>query len=351
MQTHQPTLLALAQSAKNGCQLCLYLWDSLGNREGDGEMISAKALVTIDYPGRELGVNAWTPMEGHLDNLHIITTGDVPDTTESEDERGIADPTMPPDGQIAMSGYLDIFADPGKLNRSVLRHRADSESEGDVAALEGGVTGRPMPCRSGTQEDFDVISHWMNLCIKGHKKCARPKETTLPDRIVDVGSFENNIQPRLVENKAAKKADYVTLSHCWGGSVPLTTTSMTLKARQHRIALDDMPLTFREAVITTRKLGFQYIWIDSLCILQDSKSDWETQAAKMAEIYSYCVLTLAARSARNATEGLFLPRPPSPDSCAIEHVAKDAQTVGTIHVREPSFRHENPWETPLEKRK
>jgi len=38
---------------------------------------------------------------------------------------------------------------------------------------------------------------------------------------------------------------------------------------------------FKDAITVTRHLGFQYIWIDSLCIIQDSFDDWDKESAQM----------------------------------------------------------------------
>jgi hypothetical protein len=67
-----------------------------------------------------------------------------------------------------------------------------------------------------------------------------------------------------------------------------------------------LPKTFRDAVNVTRALGIQYIWIDSLCIVQDDMGDWEQEAAKMASIYEGSFLTLAAVDSYNSNGGLFL---------------------------------------------
>ncbi|CAE7014457.1 hypothetical protein HRS9139_02375 [Pyrenophora teres f. teres] len=58
-------------------------------------------------------------------------------------------------------------------------------------------------------------------------------------------------------------------------------------------------------------LGIPYIWIDALCILQDSKEDWEEAAATMANIYENSYVTIAATFARNSNEGLFSNRDPA----------------------------------------
>lgn len=81
------------------------------------------------------------------------------------------------------------------------------------------------------------------------------------------------------------------------------TTTATLAAREHGIQLSSLPLTFQDAIKITRSLGLQYIWIDSLCILQDSKADWVEESAKMGTYYSSSWLTIAAGV--ESCQGLF----------------------------------------------
>jgi hypothetical protein len=103
---------------------------------------------------------------------------------------------------------------------------------------------------------------------------------------------------------------YVTLSHCWGPREhqPLRTTLNPDTFSQYKagIKIEDMPKTFRDAVELTRRIGPRYLWIDSLCIIQDSKEDWETESAKMASIYHNALLTLAASVAPDSRHGLYV---------------------------------------------
>ncbi|KAF2679720.1 HET-domain-containing protein, partial [Lentithecium fluviatile CBS 122367] len=102
---------------------------------------------------------------------------------------------------------------------------------------------------------------------------------------------------------------YVALSHCWGKTRPLVTTTATLTDRLSGIPIADMPQTFRDAVSITRELRLEYLWIDSLCILQDSKDDWEKESANMGSIYGNSFLTISAAAAEDGEQGIFRPRP------------------------------------------
>lgn len=99
---------------------------------------------------------------------------------------------------------------------------------------------------------------------------------------------------------------WACLSHCWGvGKKPLETTRDTLSQHLIAIPLADLPKTFREAVIFTRRFDIQYLWVDSLCIIQGDFDDWNSQAAQMADIYRNSILTIAASASSGPHEGLF----------------------------------------------
>lgn len=102
-----------------------------------------------------------------------------------------------------------------------------------------------------------------------------------------------------------QKGKYVALSHCWGGSVDLMTTTSTLEDYLRGIPMQALPKNFHDAVIITRNLGFRLLWIDSLCIIQDSHTDWDRESAVMGDIYQNASLTIAAAGASKATDGIL----------------------------------------------
>lgn len=69
-----------------------------------------------------------------------------------------------------------------------------------------------------------------------------------------------------------------------------------------------MPKTFRDAILITAKLGILYLWIDSLCIVQDSARDWETESGRMGAVYNGAYLTLAATRASADVDGFLSTR-------------------------------------------
>jgi hypothetical protein len=84
-------------------------------------------------------------------------------------------------------------------------------------------------------------------------------------------------------------ADYLTLSYCWGGASPLVLTTENSKTLMKRIEINQLPKTVGDAITVIIGLKYQYLWVDSLCILQDSEDDWKDESAKMGHIYSNCL--------------------------------------------------------------
>ncbi|KAF7899353.1 uncharacterized protein EAF01_008566 [Botrytis porri] len=115
--------------------------------------------------------------------------------------------------------------------------------------------------------------------------------------------------PRLVETQQNddRHTKYLALTHCWGREMPeaATTKIRTLERRLLSIPFKRLPRTFRDAITITRRLGLQYLWIDSLCIVQNSLQDWQQESAKMGKIYSHAYCTIAAAAAANCDGGLF----------------------------------------------
>jgi len=90
---------------------------------------------------------------------------------------------------------------------------------------------------------------------------------------------------------------YTALSHSWGlGGIDFKLTENRLDEFQERIPFSNLPATHQDAVVLARKLGLQYAWIDSLCIIQDSTADCQTETVNMGDVYSNAYLTISTVS-------------------------------------------------------
>jgi len=107
------------------------------------------------------------------------------------------------------------------------------------------------------------------------------------------------------------RGEYAALSYCWGDPLelqqnpPYRATASTLSALRAGFLITDLPLTIRQAVYVCKVLGLRYIWVDSLCIIQDSTLDWQIEAAKMGAIYSMSVVTIIAASSTSCHSGFL----------------------------------------------
>ncbi|KAH7176030.1 heterokaryon incompatibility protein-domain-containing protein [Dactylonectria macrodidyma] len=157
---------------------------------------------------------------------------------------------------------------------------------------------------------FQLLREWLWDCDQKHDKCKLPKgrEKYWPTRVIFIGE-PNKLT--LVENQATR-GDYVVLSHCWGAPTNeekerFCTTRETHQQRLQGFSCDDLPQTFQDAVRTTRELGKQYLWIDSVCIIQGDDGDWQKEAGEMENVFASAFCTIAASSAGGWGDG-FLKR-------------------------------------------
>jgi hypothetical protein len=202
-------------------------------------------------------------------------------------------------------------------------------------------------------------------CQNGHSDCNQKTQGNLPDRVLCIGPLttqhtsdgEERIEAdvKLYES-SGETSPYAALSHRWGNSQPLSLRLDNISELCRGISWQLIPKTFQEAAIFSRKLGLQYIWIDSLCIIQDSKEDWIAQSGKMADIYENSFITLAATASLGAESGCFIEPPlplrgyvtegtikvPATDHAEIQRLLADTSTANAIIYVKGNPRHNTP---------
>ena len=155
---------------------------------------------------------------------------------------------------------------------------------------------------------YNLCRLWLQNCSAAHPACFELKDVCLPTRVIDVSPMNGYNNLRLLTTKGLK-GQYVTLSHCWGGSRPVVNNKEDLERYAQCLPFNMLPKTFQDAVTATRRLGFRYLWIDSICIVQGSVEDWQRESSKMAEIFQNSSLTIAGPAALHSNHG-FLQREP-----------------------------------------
>lgn len=208
---------------------------------------------------------------------------------------------------------------------------------------------RGFPSDASSDECLQLANRWLRDCRANHSGCARDigERFQFPIRLIDTSN--DILRLSVLDADHMQSVSYMALSHCWGGSRPLTTKESNL-AHHMTPGIDkkDLPKTFRDAVDISRGLGFQYLWIDSLCIVQDNEQDWEEQSSQMASVYGEADLVLGAAVSASADEGFLGTRSPFRESSVL---------VPAKHGKGPSLplgyrvvSGNNPGKDPLDTR-
>ncbi|KAK4214523.1 heterokaryon incompatibility protein-domain-containing protein [Rhypophila decipiens] len=176
----------------------------------------------------------------------------------------------------------------------------------------------------------------LSNCLLNHRRCEnRPLDASsqvddswMPSRLLDIRLLPNRDPDfiLLVERDDIQKPNgvgeesqvqYFTLSHVWGSSRPAHLTQANYDDRRKGISLlqrspgnslYELPRCFRDAVKVARDLGGRYLWIDALCIIQDSADDWASESATMNEVYINGVCNIAACDIQDSNDSLFSTR-------------------------------------------
>jgi len=132
----------------------------------------------------------------------------------------------------------------------------------------------------------------------------------LPSRLIDLSPTNGSNLHLLETASGVPVVPYATLSYCWGGTNKFRLTSSTLQHFKDGFALSNLPRTIQDAVLVTRNLGIQYLWVDALCIIQDNPADWAKEVSSMSQVYRNSILTIGAMGAVSSEQGLFSQRDP-----------------------------------------
>lgn len=170
-----------------------------------------------------------------------------------------------------------------------------------------------------------LAREWHTKCRNHHPECRAPKSTGsrnwLPSRLLtnaDITDGDRNVVRLVTGASLPPNTEYAALSHCWGKIRILRLLASTEAELRAGILISELPKTFRHAFQVIRWLGYEYIWIDSLCIVQDSADDWQKESHMMKEIYLNAGITIAAAHAQDSSEGLFVKRYPNTLSPTVE---------------------------------
>jgi hypothetical protein len=291
----------------NQCPVCILIWAALEDPDlEDNRFYLTKVPQTIHYAQRDnndgiIHVSCYIVMDGIAEESETSISYEQ----SSQCTWYLAEPNISPIFLVEPCfGYAKLKLSP-------------------AANLEP-----PKPCFHQIEDSTDsttttaLIKYWLNDCQTLHKTICMPESKRLPTRLLDLIACNPDVdgdsgQPMLVitDGNVPVGMEYLTLSHCWGDPkaagkfTNLVTTN--LETFQKAIPPAALSRTFRDAITVARRLEFRYLWIDSLCIIQDDETDWMRESAMMGEVYAGSTLNIAAAAAVDGNGGLFFKRNPA----------------------------------------
>ncbi|KAI3332710.1 heterokaryon incompatibility protein-domain-containing protein [Ustulina deusta] len=173
--------------------------------------------------------------------------------------------------------------------------------------LSDDVEVRALPTLASDDRVCVEIQDWATACER-HPQCGNLNWSRKnPTRLIQILS---DTQIQIIDARHVEFVQYVALSYCWGSSriADTRTVKANIAERKKPFPITDLRKTIQHAIDLVRRVGLRFIWVDSVCINQDSNEDWESEAILMAEVYSNAYFTLCFVLAEHADAALIQPR-------------------------------------------
>ena len=156
---------------------------------------------------------------------------------------------------------------------------------------------------AGSAAHLEIVRRWLRSCDSRAYPCKPGASAKLPKRLIQVGKAGDDTV-NLRETTSQDSGEWIALSHQWGKR-NFSTTQENLDDHIAGMKFEDLPATFKDAVTVTRALGHQYLWIDSLCIVQGKGGDFDQEAKRMEEYYSGANCVIAASCSADHYSGFL----------------------------------------------
>lgn len=162
-----------------------------------------------------------------------------------------------------------------------------------------------------SQQTIQQVKVWIGDCLQNHTDCRKARRKgprKLPNRLISVEKdHKGKMTARLCRSDGlSAETCYLTLSHCWGKQSFLRLTRDKIRPFEDNIPIDELSPSFQDAIYLTINLGVNFLWIDSLCIIQDDLTDWEHESQIMGQIYKGALCNIAASGHANESRGFLL---------------------------------------------
>ena len=265
----------ILQSANNACNWCSFLTSVLPSPD------------TPQWP------STWTPT---TELSIILQEADLVDNTSPRGLNQCQIDFCSEDSSCDWHVELDLFVD-------------------NTDESAGIVTARPLQSKVNSTEAYSQIKNWLEQC-RNHTECGGASSCAkLPSRVIEVAPTDLPDVPRL-RSTTVLKGPYLALSYCWGSSQSYVLTTKNLEVLMRELEVKMLPRTILDAIEVTKNLGFEYLWVDALCIMQDcaeaaARHDMDQELATMDQVYKNATMTIVAACAPSATDGFLKDRPGS----------------------------------------
>ncbi|KAH7253100.1 heterokaryon incompatibility protein-domain-containing protein [Fusarium solani] len=291
-----------------GCHFCALVWDRAGGHLlcSTKRSLASGGMIEVKLTARnwEIERRMWDePQSLRISGDEGVIVMDIPAL------RGNRRTGKGSNNKMRGSGDVNLYIYPSnspKLNPATLGMSSNSVSSKHDSKLE-------------------QIRSWFHNCTKNHDNCRRfsdlvAPQNQRPSRVLDIHNSKVRLECS-VQN--IPSFEYVTLSHMWGPdpTACLRLKEASLEEFKLRIPEDQLPGKYLDAIRVARALGFRYIWIDSLCIIQDSSEDWEKEAVKMASVYgrTSCNISYVCPPSSDRGQHLRDPRVDLPCKLRLSH--------------------------------
>jgi hypothetical protein len=270
---HHTTIASLQHAVDLGCYICLYLNDS------------------------------WQNIERSLDFLWTIRVEFNGTHLERVTRRGQNDWDFQMTFTVDYLQYRTVMSKPMIGSESITFCALTDER---VAAMLMSTT---LGAATGSAHSMRQAKNWINQCCASHSRCVRHQPPSrLPTRLLYVTDHQGSgLHVQLCDGQSLPSdTPYLTLSHRWGETKSITTTKENIALFYAVIPFENLRRVFQDALSITMALGFSYLWIDSLCIIQGDKEDWSKESRLMHDVYRNAVCNLSASGFLSADEGLLV---------------------------------------------
>ncbi|TLD14262.1 uncharacterized protein PgNI_04412 [Pyricularia grisea] len=313
---HHKTFQSFKNSSALGCVICHYLWRELVANTSFCKLVESWINTGLDQIPICTKVDPQDPESAERELLNYATNIFLWKADEDDDEPlrfQVKLNYRPTEAATSMSSSYDIFfLDPVTDKTNKYKVFGDSTS---------------------SESSLQKAKVWMQDCMSNHKACGKGNTGSwAPTRILDLdpyGGGGGNIRLIVPADECKDSlGPYASLSYIWGGQESMRLTSNNIASFRQGIEGTLLPKTFQEAIQVCQHFSIRYIWIDALCILQDSHEDWLSEAAKMDKVYAHSHLTIAAAASHNPAHGLFRNRDPVLVSPADNPISVDITSRG-----------------------